>query len=335
MSYPTTCLTKHVGLRGKCENPSEEPAFFLDSIPGLDIGKLAQLATPDVPTGADLGDRLIEDAGKMMLADLEAVYDGRYKVLNTLVAGCSICTFGGTYLAGNERGTMVKNNSFSSYATSVIDKLTAKINATGTYTIVITDDTGTNERLIPWDFEAGVVYEFREIGFTFREPKARIFMLEPGVPLAKLSCPSTGSGCGCTTKRAHVDTDLVYTGTVDGAETQQAYGFLPCAYIKCDPSDLLCFLVNSAPNMMGLALLYKAAELYWNTRLASDRNNKIAGTNVDYVTEQAKKYGKLYLDKLNGNNTRGLKDLVFTTLQGVNDACVVCNSMMQTGWAAG
>jgi hypothetical protein len=324
-----------VGLRGKCEDPQIEPAFFLDDIPGVDITKLAQLATADIPTGADLGAHLIDSAGRIMLADVEAIYDGRYKVTNTLVAGCSICTFGTLYATGDERGTMVKNNSFSNYATTVIDKLTAKINATGTFTIVITDDTPDNVRLIPFDFEAGVIYEFREVGYKTKQPKARIFMLEPGVPLAKLSCPSTGSGCSCSGKTNHVDTTLVYTGTDNGVETQQAYGFLPCAYVRCDASDLLCFVANSAPNMMGLALLYKSVELYWLSRVASDRNNKVAGTNNDFAKDEAKRYGKLYLDKLNGTNTRGLKDIVFTTLAEVNDACVVCNSMLATAWAAG
>jgi hypothetical protein len=335
MSYPASCLSKHVGLRGQCTDPDTEPAFFLDDIAGVDITKLAQLATTEKPTGADMGLKLIESASRIMIADVEAIYDGRYKVQNTLVAGCSICTYGPTYASGPGKGTMVKNNSFSNYAQTVIDKFEAKINATGTFTVVITDDTGTNDKLITHDFEAQTVYDFREVGYKTKQPRARIYMLEDDVPLAKLTCPSTGSGCGCSGRRNHVDTTLVYTGTADGLETQQAYGFRPCAYVSCDPSDLLCFIANSAPNMMGLALLYKAAELYWNERLASDRNNKIAGTNTEYVTEQAKKYAKLYLDKLNGTNTRGLKDIVYTTLQEVNDACVVCNSLLGVAWAAG
>lgn len=333
MTYPDSCFNQLIGLKGQCE-PQAGPMYWLDDIPGLDITKLANLATTEAATGANLGKKIIDTAARLMAADVEAIYDGRYKVMNTLVSGCSLCTLGSAYLGGAQRGVLIKNNTESSYASLVVEKLSVKINASGVYTIVLDDGSVDNVRQIPYEFQAQVLHEFTNVGYSTKESKVRIYMLED-VPLAQLSCPRSGSGCGCSGKSSNVLTDLSYTGTFNGDETQQAYGFIPCAMIKCEAADLLCTVATSAPRMIGMALLFKAAAQYFSERLESVRNNKIAGTNVDEVKENVKKYEKLYLDHLNGKDTRGVKDIVFTTLQQINDVCVVCNSMMGTSWATG
>lgn len=331
MAYPEQCFQNLIGIRGTCE--PQEAQYWLDDIPGIDLAKLAQVAETGAPTGEQLAAKLIEAASRFMAADVEAIYDAQYKVQNTLVAGCSTCTFAvGSFAAGPGRGIMIKNNTASPFSSIVIEKLTVKINNTGTFTIKIDDGNPANDRLIAFDFTAGYEYEFNGVNYETKAKSVKIYFVEDAVALALLSCKKTGSGCGCSGTTAVVS-DLVYTGLVDGAESQSAYGFLPCAFIKCDAADLLCFVAHSAPRMIGMALMFKTAQLYYETRLKSDRNNKVAGMNGESVGADVTKYTQLYTDKLNGVGTRGVKDLVFTTLNEVRDVCVVCNSLVGTSWA--
>lgn len=332
MPYPESCFTDLIGVRGICS--PQTAIYWLDDMPGVDLSKLADVANADAPSGQSMAAKLIESASRIMAADVEALYDAQYKVENTLVSGCSTCTFNNNYAGGIESGIMIKDNTTSSFSHLLIDKLIAKVNQTGNFTIVIDDGVAANQRLIPFDFEAGVEYEFVGLNFQTRAKQVRVFLQEPGIPLAQLSCKRGGSGCGCSGTQAVLQ-DLVYTGTLNGAEVQQGYGFLPCALIRCDAQDLLCFVAHSAPRMIGMALLYKTTELFFRNALASNRNNKTAGTNVDYMKDEATRFEKLYKDKLDGTKTRGVKDLVFTTLQQVQDVCIVCNSLIGTSWAAG
>jgi hypothetical protein len=332
MAYPETCFTDLIAVRGICE--PKTATYYLNDIPGIDLSKLAEVAETDTPTGKKLAEQLIESAARFMAADVEAIYDGQYKVENTLVSGCSTCTFTNNYAAGTQLGVLIKNNTESGFSRILVDKLTAKLNQTGTFNVVIDDGDAANQRVIEYPFEAGVEYDFQGLNYITRRKSVRIYVQEAGVPLAQLSCKRGGSGCGCS-GAATVVSDLVYTGTLNGAEQQQAYGFQPCAMIICDAADLLCFVAHSAPRMIGMALLYKTAELYFETTLLANRNNKTVGTKTELVEEEAKRYNKLYRDKLDGTKTRGVKDLVFTTLQQTNDVCVICNSLLGTAWATG
>lgn len=328
MAYPENCFTGLIGIHGTCE--PKTGVYWFDDIPGIDINKLANVAEADAPTGEKLGLKLIESAARMMAADVEAIYDGQYKVANTLVNGCTTCKFTSNYAAGANNGLTIKNNSDSTLSNLLLDKFTVKINSTGTFHMVI--DDGMAPRVIEHEFEAGVEYEFTNLNFRTRSKVIRLKFQEPEVLMAILSCPRSGSGCGCSGSKTVVS-DLQYTGLTNDLESQNAYGFIPCAGIMCDAADLLCYVANSAPRMIGMALLYKAAELYFTTRLQSARNNKIVGTNTDDAKEDVKKYAKLYTDKLNGVGTRGVKDVVFTTLQNASDVCVVCNAMLASAWA--
>lgn len=332
MAYPESCFTDLIAIRGICE--PKDAKFFLDDVPGIDLTRLAQLANTDAPSGEKLGVKLIESAARLMIADVEALYDATYKVQSSLVNGCSSCAFVNNYLSGAQRGVLVKDNTTSSFSRLLIDKLVAKVNQTGTFNIVLDDGTVANRRVIPNAFEAGVQYDIQGIKYLTRNKQVRIYLEEAGVPLAQLSCKRGGSGCGCSGVASVVD-DLMYTGTFNGAEVQQAYGFQPCAGIVCNADDVLCYLAHSAPNMIGITLLFKAAEQYFLTQQQSTRNNKIAGNQNDAVKEDVKKYESLYKAKLDGTKTRGLKDIVFTTLKDTHDVCVVCNSMLGTSWATG
>jgi hypothetical protein len=329
MAYPESCFQNLIGIHGTCE--PQEATYWLDDVPGIDIAKLAQVAESGAPTGEQLAAKLIESAARYMAADVEAIYDAQYKVVNSLVSGCSTCSWLSNYSAGTQKGILIKDNTASAFTTLVIDKLTVKTNSAGTFNIVI--DDGIAPRVIEWTFVAGTLYEFTKLNYQTKAKTVKVYFQENTVLMAQLSCKTAGSGCGCSGASQSVLSDLVYTGLTDGVESQQAYGFLPCAFIKCDAADLLCFVAHSAPRMIGMALLYKSAELYFQTRTKSDRNNKVAGMNNTDATADANKFAELYKDKLNGVGTRGVKDVVFTTLQSVTDVCVVCNSLVATGWA--
>lgn len=333
MAYPETCFQNLLGIKGTCE--PQEAQYWLDDIPGIDLGKLANVAESNSPTGEQLAARLIESAARIMAADVEAIYDGQYKVQNTLVTGCSTCTYTGNYTnAATKTGLLIKNTAESAFSSLLIDRLTVKINSAGEFNVVIDDGSTSNLRVIPFTFEAGVEYELQGINYRTKQKQVKVYFQESGVLIAQLSCKRPGSGCGCSGAPA-VISDLQYTGLTNDAETQQAYGFIPCAMIVCDAADMLCFVAHSAPRMIGMALLYKTAELYFSTRLQSARNNKIVGNNTDETKEDVAKYAKLYKEKLNGTATRGVKDLVYTTLQQSHDVCIVCNSLVAIGWAAG
>ena len=158
-------------------------------------------------------------------------------------------------------------------------------------------------------------------------------MQEADALMSQLSCPRA-NGCGCGGGKTKLD-ELVYTGLTNGSETQQAYGFMPCASIRCEAAEMLCYVAQSAPRMIGMGLLYKTAELYFQTKKMSSRNNKVVGQGKEETKESEVNYSKLYIDKLNGNTGRGVKDVVFTTLQNSDDICVVCNSLTGVAWATG
>lgn len=333
MAYPEICFTSLVGIRDLCEAYETEPMYWVDDLPGVNLGNLAALAGASAThTGQQWGTQLIERAARMMAADVEAIYDGAYKVENVLVNGCSTCTFLGNYAAGDQRGVLIKNNVSSAFSQLVIDKLTVLVNDTGLFHAVI--DDGEQTRVLELELNAGQMADVLNIGFVTRKKTVRIYLQESNVPLAQLSCPRGTSGCGCSGKRTVV-ADLIYTGTAGGAESQQAYGFIPCAFVRCGAEDLLCYTAKSAPRMIGMALLYKVGELYFSDRTLSTRNNRVAGNKTEQADDEGKRYAKLYGDKLNGKGTRGVKDLVNSALRAVaNDECVVCNAQLGTAWAS-
>lgn len=329
-TYPEKCFSDLIGVRGICE-PKSDVIYWLDDIPGISLDTLAKLANDKAPTGAKFADRIIESASRFVAADIEAIYDGGYKVEAMLVGGCSSCSFMNSYLAGTELGVMIKNNASSSLSELLLDKLTVKLNSTGTFTIVITDEV--TQKTIVHDFTALVEYEFVNINYSTKQKKIRVFIEEPEALLARVQCPTGGGGCGCSGK-TRVLSDLVYSGTSNGDESQNAYGFLPCAMIRCQAEDVLCFVAKSAPRMVGMALLYKTAEIYFAENFLSQRNNKVAGFNPEEKNLESAKYLKLYTDKLIGKGTRGVKDIVLTTLQNTPDVCISCTALNSTAWAS-
>jgi hypothetical protein len=228
---------------------------------------------------------------------------------------------------------LVRDHTRSAFATLQIEVLHARLNQSGVFNILLDDGNPDNLTAIEHEFVAGKEYEFKGIGYETRERQVKIYLEEAGIPLAVLrGHHNSTSGCGCSGKRAAVD-GLTYTGLDNGLETTTAYGFIPCAFIKCNPDHLTCWLAKTAPRMIGMALLYKAAATYFLQAQLSTRNNRTAGLSVDDKKAEAARYEGLYQAKLMGKGTRGLNDLVATSLGEVRDACVICDALLQTAWA--
>lgn len=333
--YPDVCFSSLVGIRGTCEPKSATPAFWVDDIPGIDLSRLAQVANADAPTGALLGAKLLHTAARFLAADVETIYDGKFRIEASLVNGCSNCRYMTSMVAGPELGTRVENLAGSNYSSLLLDKFDAQVGATGTFHVVLDDGSADNVRSIEHDFVSGETVSFVNVGYRTRAKKVRIYLDEPNVPLPQLSCPNSGKNCGCSGRPAVIET-LVYGGTNNGANSQQAYGFLPCATIVCDGADLLCAMAKVAPRTMGMALLAKFAELYYTEVPLSTRINRVVSNSTDDKVTEADKYRKMYASRLGGDrSTRGVKDVVFDSLKNLRDACVVCDTMIGTQWATG
>jgi hypothetical protein len=334
LKYPQSCFAGLLGINGTCTVPEIDPVMMINQIPSVNIDSLALLAGTDYPTGQAFGVELIESASRFVSTDVGSIYDAAYKVVPSLVNGCSACSYSTNSGSGNELGIMVKNVNSSSMARLIISSLLMKTSASGTYNVVINDGatTATFEHV----FTSGVEYELKHIDgtplFSTRQKSVRIYMLET-VSMPRLSCPG-GSGCGCSGKVAH-QSDLVFTGTSGGSEAQQAFGFLPCAYIGCNSDDLLCSIAKQAPSMVALAMLYKVGELYFQYRRLTTRNTSMNSTNPEELYRDERHWGKLYTEKLNGLKTRGLKDVVNDILRQSKDACITCDAKWQTAYATG
>lgn len=332
LSYPQTCFSGLLGINGLCTVPTVTPRMYLDEIPGLTLDNLSKLAIIDNPTGEAVGTRIIESASRFVSADVVSIYDAAYKVVPSLVNGCSACSFSTTTSSGSGLGTMVKNQNTSRMARLNIPSLIAKLNATGNYTVVLNDDNG-NVMTFAADFVAGQEIEFKNVNYSTRQKTVRIYTQEV-VSMYRLTCPS-GGGCGCSGKVAHKG-DLVFTGTSGGAEQSQSYGFLPCAYIGCSEDDVLCTIAQQAPVMVAQAMLYKAGELYFQMiRNDKSRNNAIKSTDPEALYRDERYWGKQYTNKLQGVGIRGLKDVVGEIMKQTTDACIVCDSKFKTAWATG
>lgn len=199
MAYPETCFVDLIGIKGICDPYAA--TYWLDDIPGIDLSKLARGAETSAPTGEKLGLKLIESAARLVIADVEAVYDANYKVQSMLVTGCSVCKYSGNYAAGPQKGILIKNNSTSTFSSLVLSKLNAKLNSTGTYNIIITD--GKTTKTIEWEFVAGVEYEFQNLSYETKEKQIKVYIDEADALLATLSCPTNSTG-GVRLQRSQV-----------------------------------------------------------------------------------------------------------------------------------
>lgn len=339
MTLTEKCFYDLVGIRGVCEPPAGiSPQFWLEDLPGITISTLAEVAHPDQPTGEKLGKNIIERAARFLIADIEGIYNSGYRVNTLLVDGCSTCTFTDIYSMGTQLGVVVKNNSLSLYSKLIIRDLTVKINNAGTYHVVI--DDGISAQVIEHNFSAGIEVQFTNINYKTDQKQLTIYIQENDAQLAQLFCNPNSGGCSCRSK-SPIDThSIIFQGSSNGTTQTLAFGFIPCAEIVCESDLLMCNLAKAAPRLMGLTMLYKAAELYFSEKRVSSRNSRVVVNQDAHENEKeenpARHYAKEYMNRLNGKGMRGVKDAVMSVLQNSKDRCIICdNTLIRSAWATG
>lgn len=336
MLYPkitTTvqCLESLVGIRTYCGANQEYP-FYIEDIEGVDIKTLASIAKGSNLNGKNFGNQLINSAAREMLADIEKMLNGGYRLKNMVNDMCSNCTLLQSYTQNT--GIIVKNVIGTSYGILRITRLTVLANVTGTYTIRI--DDGVTPIDYPVQIQAGMLMPIK-LNYSTLEKQAKIFFTDTTVPLGQIICTKPSS-CGCG--GAQNDNNPIHiAGLSNGIETSNQYGFLPCAGVDCSYESLVCNLIKHAPNVFGVGLLYKVGEKFYAHKRASGRNNDTVSYNEedDPKSESGRNYNILYLANLNGKADRvGIRRIVSEYLKNKRaDRCIECTTLIGTAGVTG
>lgn len=329
LSTKTQCLEALVGVRSSCSSDTEFP-YWIEDIEGVDVRKLATLAKASNPSGRDFASQLINNAARQMLGDLELLLNNGYKLKEVIGDVCSTCSLLPSYTQGG--GVKIKPVLVTKFSILKISRLTILANITDTKQITI--DDGVTPQYFDVDLVAGTLMPVT-LNYQTKEREVKIFFTDPTVPVGAISCSSnTSCGCGGSTTS---NNPVIMSGLLNGVDNSVQYGFLPCVSLNCSYDSLVCNLVNQVPNVLGLALLYKVGELYYDNKDVSDRNTEAVTYNDNPQEEKKKNYGRLYWAKMKGTaDMSSIKKVVNDYLKTYrSDKCIICESKVQTGYAAG
>lgn len=295
----TECLNNLVGIKNICgTNPAVVPQFYLDDIEGMTQQRLSKLASETDGNGAALFNSIKESAIRLMLADIDTVIPGNFRINNEITAVCSTCTFTAftniATAAGS--GIIVKNMSNSKHSTILVESIIVKTNSTGEFTLQIKD--GRNPaKDIKMNFVAGEELTITNIGYETSEKQISIGFSDPSVQLFNISCPASSS-CGCGGGNNSAPTDIVITGLANGLESTVQVGILPCVKLRCSYDSVICNLVSSAPRIFGVTLLYLIASKAFEENALSNRINRQASNDKEEKQEYSEWYYQLYRERL-------------------------------------
>jgi len=327
----TECLESLVGIRTGCSVDAQHP-FWIEDIEGVDVKKLSSMTKASNPSGKDFANQLINNAARQMMGDVELLLNNGYRLNNIVNDMCSTCSLIPTYVVNS--GIVVKSVVASRFLTMKITKLTILANITGSKQFVI--DDGDSPQYFSVDLVAGTLMPVI-MNYSTTKKSVKIQFTDPTVPLGQIVC-SSSSGCGCggsitSNNPVHIK------GIVAGVEGSTQYGFLPCVGITCSYDSLVCSMINHAPNIFGLTMLYKVGELYFDNKRVADRNNDAVAFNeeVPPQNEFRKNYQKLYWAKMKGTgDVFGVNKIMNDFLKTNRaDKCVLCEAKQMTAYATG
>lgn len=324
------CLTNLVRVRSACSPGTKPPAFWAEDLEGWDLKRFARMAKSSSMSGEHYAGFLIGSAAREMMGDIELLFNNGFRLQNVLGEACSKCSLLKTYTANT--GIVIKQASASSYSVMRLTQLQILTNVTGTETFVVTD--GENEETFEVDLEAGVVTTAL-MNYSTSKRTIKIYFQDPLIGLGLVSCP-TSSSCGCGgSTTSHIPFSV--TGLSAGNEVSNQYGFIPCVSISCSYDALICSMVNDAPNIFGLALLYKLGEKVTISKSQAERNNETVSFNAEQEEELVRNYGQLYWAKMKGAKTGiGIANIISQFLQNKRaDKCVSCEAKTYTAYATG
>lgn len=327
-----SCMQALVGVRTICD-PAINYPFWIEDIEGVDVSKLAKMAKGSNPNGKDFGNQLINNAARQMMGDLELFLNDGYRLNNIVGDMCSACTLLPNYVVNT--GIVVKSSVATNFNILRITKLQILSNNTGNFELAI--DDGETPEFFNIDLVAGTIMPV-VLNYATTKKSAKVYFTDPTVALGQVMCATTSS-CGCGGSQTS-NNPITVTGLVAGVENSTQYGFLPCAAVGCSYDSLVCTLVKQAPNIFGLALLYKTGALYYDNKRVGDRNNDAIAFNDEEGTEkddQKKSYDRLYWAKMKGTTSvLGINKIVKDYLRNKrSDKCVICDSKLLTAYATG
>lgn len=324
-----TCLQSLMGIRTLCTVDKEYP-FWLEDIEGVDVTKLAKMAKGSNPNGKDFGTQLINTGARQMLGDIETLIRDGYRLNNIAGDMCSTCSLLPSYTVNS--GIIVKSTLPSRFQIMRITDLTILTNVTGPK--ILSLDDGLTVTTYPVELVSGVLIPIK-IPYSTSQKTVKIYFTDPTVGLGQISC-ATPSSCGCGGSQKS-NNPINISGMLAGVETTTQYGFLPCASIDCSYDSLVCNLINQMPNIFGLTLYYKVAQLYFDHKNVSDRNNDAVSFNEEDGKDRPKNYGQLYWAKMKGTkDVAGLNKMISDYLkQNRKDSCVLCDSKAITAYVTG
>lgn len=325
----TVCLESLVGIRTGCAVDADYP-FWIEDIEGVDVKKLATIAKSSNPSGVDFANQLINNAARQMMGDVEGLLNNGYKINNIVGDMCSSCTLLPTYVANT--GIIVRSAVASKFLLLRITKLTVLANVTGLKQITI--DDGDEPKYFDVNLVAGVLMPIK-LSYSTTKKEVKVFFTDSTVPLGQVSCV-TNTGCGCGGSPTATN-PVNIKGLVAGVEGSVQYGFLPCVAVDCSYDSLVCNLINQAPNLFGLTMLYKVGELYYDNKGVADRNNDAVSFNEEGQLEYKKNYAQRYWAKMKGSNgMTGLNKLINDYLKNYrSDKCVLCEAKITTAYVTG
>lgn len=331
----TECLNNLIGLKDLCEPDDQVPVFYLDDIEGMDRVRLSRLAESD-ESGEALFNSIKQSSIRLLQADIDSVIPTNYRLVQQLSQVCSACDFSSFYEDATLQGTgiIITDTSNSRFTKLRIDSLKVQTGSTGEFTLVISD--GAKEKTITQQFEAGELYNFKNIGFETSAKIVKIYFADPAVKLSMITCGPASSGCGCGGGPKTIATDIVIRGLVNNVPSQTQYGILPCVDILCSGDDIACNLVNASPRLFGLALLYLMASKAFENNSMSERINKTASFDQEDKKDLSEYYYSLYRERLTGNSKKqilGIAQAINQNLKNVRDRCVECSSPNTIAWA--
>lgn len=327
-----TCLSTLVGLRSTPCIVGDCPKVYVEDLDGIDLEIFTAIAKKKNGNGVDLANSIINAAAREMMGDLDLLINNGASLQSLIGSVCSTCDFTSIYVAGG--GIKITNVMTSNYALLKIDSLKILTNGNGANVLVI--DDGVLAKNYAVNLIANTIIPLVNIGYSTTQKTVRIYLQDVTIGMAQIVCPPNSScGCGGISSKADKNT-IVYTGSFMGMDNSVQYGIIACAVIQCSNEMLMCEMINAAPGIFGLTLLYKIGIKINVEMKLSLRNNRVASMNDDDKVDEIARFTSYYNKRMNGSKeTKGIRNLVSDMLKQKRDNCVKCDSLFKTGYATG
>jgi hypothetical protein len=331
MQSEVLCLQNLVGYKS-C-NYKKTPPYFIEDIEGFDMEKAADYASDLQISGEQYLQDLISTSARLMLADVQTLVSTGSALVDALGELCSACNFVSTFQAAG--GVKVTNTVSSKFAVLNISRIEVLCSSNVAQVIVL--DDGETKKYIPFTPQgSSVIIPLIDIDYSTTKKSVKIYLQDATVATGQVVCEVT-RGCGCGGSAAPVQSPVMFTGLVSGADTTLQYGFKVCASVSCSSELLTCTLAVQAPNIFGVALLFRVAMHHFGSAPFSSSINRTTMRSGEEINiTQAQYYESKYNERLKGSpSVKGIKEVTSKYLGAIKDNCIVCNSLKSIAYVTG